>query len=53
MTKIYWIMNNIIENNAEQRKFWLSKFGENYINRNKSMDELNQFYEQQTFELPL
>jgi len=41
-------MNNIIENNAEQRKFWLSKFGENYINRNKSMDEVNQFYEQQT-----
>jgi len=41
-------MNNPTESDVEQRKFWSEEFGENYINRNKTMDEVNQIYEKQT-----
>lgn len=41
-------MNNTLTDNVEQRKFWSGKFGDNYIERNKSIAELNEFYFKQT-----
>ncbi|MEO9276697.1 MAG: pseudaminic acid biosynthesis-associated methylase [Nitrososphaera sp.] len=41
-------MNSPAESNASQRKFWSEDFGENYITRNMTMDEVNKLYEKQT-----
>ena len=41
-------MNESFEKNVKQRLFWQNEFGDEYINRNKSVKEINQLYQQQT-----
>jgi pseudaminic acid biosynthesis-associated methylase len=36
------------ESNSDQRKFWSGEFGDSYINRNYSTDQMNQLYKQRT-----
>jgi len=35
-------------NNADQRAFWSGKFGDSYVDRNKSIEEVNESYADQT-----
>lgn len=37
-----------MSSDIEQRKFWSSEFGDNYIDRNVSLKEVNEFYLEQT-----
>jgi pseudaminic acid biosynthesis-associated methylase len=37
-----------MENNKNQRNFWENEFGTHYIERNKTLEEINEFYRQQT-----
>ncbi len=41
-------MDNTYEINDSQRKFWLGEFGDFYINRNKTIEEVNELYEKET-----
>ncbi len=41
-------MGGSVESNASQRKFWSEDFGENYITRNMTMEEVNDLYKKQT-----
>jgi len=41
-------MDDKYETNEQQREFWSGKFGDFYINRNKSIDEVNESYEKET-----
>lgn len=41
-------MNNSSDRNANQRAFWSGEFGNAYVDRNKSIDEVNKSYAEQT-----
>ncbi|MBI1829461.1 MAG: methyltransferase domain-containing protein [Thaumarchaeota archaeon] len=41
-------MNNSYENNSNQRNFWAGEFGNSYIDRNYSTEEMNQLYKERT-----
>lgn len=41
-------MNASHGNNADQRAFWSGKFGDSYVDRNKSIEEVNESYADQT-----
>ena len=41
-------MNDSSDRNANQRAFWSSEFGNAYVDRNKSIDEVNKSYAEQT-----
>ena len=41
-------MDYIYDANMQQRNFWAGKFGDFYINRNKTIDEVNESYEKET-----
>ena len=41
-------MNRSYDINANQRAFWSGEFGNAYVDRNKSIDEVNESYAQQT-----
>ena len=41
-------MNSSYDRNANQRAFWSGEFGNTYVDRNKSIDEVNESYAQQT-----
>ncbi len=41
-------MDNLAEKNTEQREFWKGDFGIDYINRNKTIETVNELYEKQT-----
>lgn len=41
-------MNNSSDRNVNQRAFWSGEFGNAYVDRNKSIDEVNKSYAEQT-----
>lgn len=41
-------MNSSYDTNSNQRAFWSGEFGNTYVDRNKSIDEVNESYAQQT-----
>ncbi len=41
-------MDNLAEKNSQQREFWMSNFGTDYINRNKTIEVVNELYKKQT-----
>jgi len=43
-----FILDNTFTENGEQREFWKGEFGNEYIERNKSIEEGNQLYKERT-----
>ncbi len=41
-------MKNITPDNTQQREFWLGEFGDSYMQRNKSIEDVNQEYAKET-----
>lgn len=37
-------MSNNIKNHSKEENFWLSKFGENFLERNNSYEEINKYF---------
>jgi len=41
-------VDNLAEKNTQQRELWMSNFGTDYINRNKTIEVVNELYKKQT-----
>lgn len=41
-------MDNLAEKNIQQREFWMGDFGTNYLNRNNTIETVNELYKKQT-----
>lgn len=41
-------VDNLSEKNTQQREFWMSDFGTDYINRNNTIEVVNELYNKQT-----
>lgn len=41
-------MDKLAEKNSQQREFWMGDFGTKYIERNKTMETVNELYKKQT-----